>query len=159
MQTSHSSHRVYEEHSSGSFRILELVSLESARRMVKTKAVNEALEQDGVTPCFVRVKIAGRPKLPLGVRFVNPQEPALERSSTAFTLPEMNALAGTKFKHGSSLTAKMTEEQRKARKDRRGRQLPPEDLVERATKKKQAWEQLGPALQDLVREAGVASGL
>jgi hypothetical protein len=150
------SYRVYEEHVSGSFRIIELASLRRARRLVKTGDVREAAEQDGETPCFVMVKVVGgTPQAALGMRVVNPKDMEIDRSSTAFTIPEMNALAGTKFRHGRSLTARMSEENRAKRKDRRGRQLPVEDLVEKATNKKTEWGLSGPALQELVREVEV----
>ena len=144
--------RVYEAHFNGKPRIRELVSVRKATRMVKAGDATVSTELDGETVCLVLIgPEVGAPLRPLGMRVVNPKDMDLERSSTAFTLPEVNALAGTNFRHGRSLTARMTEEQRQARKDKRGNQLPSEDLIERATNKKIAWGRLGPALQELVR--------
>lgn len=149
------SYRVYEEHLSGSFRIVELASLRRARHLVRSSEVREAVELDGETPCFVRVKVAGGSSRVLGRCAVSSREPVVERSSTAFTLPEVDALAGVNFRHGRSRTANLTDEQRLARVDKRGRQLPIEDVVERAANKKLEWGKMGPGLQELVREVNV----
>jgi hypothetical protein len=149
------SYRLYEQGAGQSRRIVELITRAKGERMVRSKTAVEGLDWDGETLCFVRIgtsSVNAVPTFGLGVNWVPADaEPEIERSSTAFSKPEVMALAGTRFRHGRSLTARMTEEQRKNRKDRRGKQLGPEDIVERATNKAKAWSQI-PVLLDRVRE-------
>lgn len=152
------SYRLYEITPNGSRRIAELISRAKAERLVRSKSATEAVDWDGKTTCYFRmVQPKGSKAFRLGMApvFVPVAEAESERSNTAFSKPEVSALAGTNFRHGRSLTARMTEEQRQNRKNRHGKRLPTEDVVERATNKKKAWELMGPALQELVREVAV----
>jgi hypothetical protein len=142
------SYRVYERD-----RVVELVSRERGLSLMKAGSVEEICDEHGQTLCFLRVAKRKPAAAPLGMRGVMVGEAEVERSSTAFTRPEVQALAGRHFRHGRSLTARMTDEQRANRVSRRtGRRLPPVDLVERAVNKFDAWAKIGPALQELVRE-------
>lgn len=142
------SYRLYEQGAGLGRRIVRLVTRSQGERMVRSKTAQAGLDWDGETLCFQLIDASAVSAVPT---FVPMQALEIERSSTAFSQPEVMAIAGNQFRHGRSLTSRMTEEQRKNRKDRRGKQLPPEDLAERAANKLQAWGQL-PALLDRVRE-------
>jgi hypothetical protein len=150
------SYRLYERGAGPRGRIVGLISRAKGERMVRSKTAQAGLDWDGETLCFERIGTGAASAVPTFVParpVLEPSELPIERSSTGFTQPEMNAIAGTNFRYGRSRTSGMTEEQRQSRLDRRGKRLPEEDLVETATNKLRAWQQLGPALQQLVREA------
>lgn len=150
----YTSYRLYDISLDGSRRIAELISGAKAGRMVRAGTVTEAIDWDGKTPCFLRMDkasaVMARPVF--APKTIALEDAEAERSNTAFSKPEVMALAGRHFRHGRSRTARMAEHQREQRRDMRGRRLPAEDIVERATNKYDAWAQLGPALKELVRE-------
>lgn len=154
------SYRLYEPGLNGGSRIVGLISRVKGERMVRKETAETGVDEDGETLCF-RLKDIQR----LGKRdslvFANAkpvtQFPAdAEPSSTVFSQGELMALAGRTFKHGRSRTARMSDEQRAQRKDKYGRQLALEDLVERATNKFTVWAELGPALKELVHESNAS---
>jgi len=149
------SYRLYERGAGQSRRIVALISLAKGECMVRSKTAQAGLDWDGETPCFERIGTSMASAVPTfvlgqGLASVDSDLP-FEPSSTAFSEPEVQAIAGSRFRHGRSLTVRMTEEQRQNRKDRRGKKLPPEDLTERATNKIKAWQQI-PALMDRFHE-------
>lgn len=149
------SFRLYEVADRGADRIKALITRREGNAMVGRSAAIEGLDRDGKTPCFfclpgpkVRMKSVPLPRS---------LQPYFETATANnFTKPEVVALAGRHMKDSRSRTAKMTEEQRRARCDRRGNKLPAEDVMERATNKETAWAAMGPALSDLVVEQRVA---
>ena len=158
------SYRLYELGATGSRRISELITRAKGERMVRSKTAAAGLDLDGKTLCFMRIDASNANAVPAIVRANKPvstEELPIEVSSTAFSIPEMDAVAGTRFKHGRSRTASMSEYQREARVKRiydesvarngYGVKAKPEDMVERATNKAKAWQQI-PVLMDRMRE-------
>jgi hypothetical protein len=152
------SYRVYEFSDTSTRSIVKLVSRSMGDRMVRKGSAELMLEWDGKTPCYRLIpsaKAARKQMWRPRVEAVNPIDlvPSLE-SSTAFSQAELLAIAGTKFKHGRSRTARMTEHQKAERVKRfaadHGIRVAMEDQVERATDKKREWEQMGSLLQDVV---------
>jgi hypothetical protein len=159
------SYRLYEPGAGlGARRIVGLISRASGERMVRGKTAQAGLDWDGETLCFERIDASAARAVPTfvpaGARRGDDEGPVLERSSTAFSQPELMAIAGGNFKGGKSRTERMSEAQRVARQERiydeslrtTGRivKAKPEDLVERANNKQRAWERMGPALQELL---------
>jgi hypothetical protein len=149
------SYRLYEQGVGQSRRIVGLVTRANGERMVRSKTAQAGLDVDGETLCFERIEASAVNAVPT---FIVANKPTtidvaipMEVSSTAFSKAEVQAIAGSNFRHGRSRTARMTEEQRKQRKDKSGRPLAPEDLTERALNKRNAWSQI-PVLLDRVRE-------
>lgn len=150
----YTSYRLYDISLDGSRQIAELISRAKADRMIRANSITEAVDWDGKATCFLRME---KPKV---VRLypvyapvtISLEDAEAERSNAAFSKPEVMALAGRTFRHGRSRTARMTEYQREQRRDKCGKRLRPEDVVERATNKQDAWAKLGPALKELIRE-------
>jgi hypothetical protein len=117
--------------------------------MVRAGLAEELLEWDGKTTCYRQIPKSERERVVVSPRVAESDKAPVDTgSAAALTQKEVMAVAGTNFKHGRSRTACMTEEQRLRRiNGRNGDRLPPEDLVERATAKLQAWAQIGPMLQ------------
>lgn len=161
------SYRLYEQGAGPTKRFVKLITRVEGERMVRSKTALEGLDWDGVTPCFRLIDASAAGAVPTMKKsakpFSNDDHVPAEVSSAAFSQPEMMAIAGTKFKHGRSRTARLNEEQREARVQRiydegllrngatvRGIKVKPEDTVERATNKYRAWATI-PALMDRVR--------
>lgn len=156
------SYRLYEPGAGPTKRFVKLVTRGEGERMVRSKTAQEGLDWDGVTPCFRLIGSGAAGAVP-----TTPQSAmglaGLETPATAFSMAEMNAIAGTKFKHGRSRTARMSEAQRQARVQQiyddgivrngatiRGIKANAEDMVERATNKFRGFQQMS-ALMDRVR--------
>jgi hypothetical protein len=160
------SYRLYELGATGSRRISELITRAKGERMVRSKTAEAGLDLDGKTLCFMRLDASSANAVPTIVPpkklARSAEELPAEISSAAFSIPEMSAVAGTKFRHGRSRTARMSEQQRQSRVERifedsiarngYGIRAKPEDMVERATNKYLGFQTLGPAFQDLIRE-------
>jgi hypothetical protein len=152
-----SSYRLYEPGFRGGPRIVGLISREKGERMVRNQTAETGVDWDGKTLCFFS-KAAKQVKPLVSTRPSQQIDVSAEASNTAFSRAEVDAIAGTKFRYGGSRTIEMTEEARSNRTHPvTHRVLPPEDLIERATNKFNAWQQLGPALQELVRVGDVAA--
>jgi hypothetical protein len=140
------SYRLYEKRAGQELRLVELVTRAKGERMIMAKTAEAGFDVDGVTLCFQLTRTAATTTTSQSAMGMT----GLETTNAAFTLPEMDAIAGVNFKHGRSRTARMSEQQRKERKDKYGIPLPPEDRVEKATNKYKAWAQI-PVLMDRVR--------
>jgi hypothetical protein len=149
------SYRLYEQGAGQSRRIVGLITRAAGERMVRSKTAHAGLDVDGKTLCFERIETSSENAVPTFIAANKPApidvEISVEVSSTAFSKAEVQAIAGSNFRHGRSRTARMTDEQRKQRKNKYGRPLAPEDLTERALNKVNAWSQI-PVLLDRVRE-------
>jgi len=164
-------YRLYEQGAGPGRRVVKLVTRSQGERMVRSKTAQQGLDWDGVTLCFQLIDTRASGAVPTyqeknkgSFSNLSIDEMPAEISSAAFSQPEMMAIAGTKFRHGRSRTARMSEQQRRARVQRiyddgvlrngstiRGIKVKPEDLVERATNKFRAWQQI-PVLMDRFRE-------
>jgi hypothetical protein len=139
----------YRLYAFGERRVLALTSRRAAERLVKKGRAEEGVDVDGKTVCFRMLVYVAKPS--------KARESAAdklasnsEESSTAFSQAELLAIAGRHFRHGRSRTARMTDAQRAARiNPKNGRKLPEEDIVERATNKYDAWQQIGSLLQEV----------
>lgn len=158
------SYRLYEQGDGPTRRFVKLVTRVEGERMVRGNMAQAGLDHDGETLCFrlTEASVAATVRKAIPAGYQDNDMPA-EISSAAFSQPEMMAIAGTKFKHGRSRTARMSEEQRQARVKRiyddglvrngatvRGVKVKPEDMVERATNKFRGFA-LYPMLMDRVR--------
>lgn len=130
--------------------VVALITRKQADRLVKRGAAEEGLDLDGKTTCFRMTGHRPRRASAAGLNAVTLSEFESQQSNTAFSQAEVMAIAGRWFKHGRSRTARMSEAQRAARINRKnGKRLPAEDLVERATNKYEAWNQIGSLLSDV----------
>jgi hypothetical protein len=150
------SYRLYEQGAGQQLRVVELITRAAGERMVRRKTALAGVDVDGETLCFQLVEARSSSAVPAFVPQSALGLAGLETPNTAFSQPEMLAIAGTNFKHGRSRTARMNDAQREERARRIydetfGRvKVGPEDLVESATNKFKAWAQL-PVLQDRFR--------
>lgn len=129
---------------------VSLISRRHADRLVDRGKAAKGLDVDGKTTCFMWLKPIERVPSSRPAGQQEPAEVSSEASSTAFSFEEVQAIAGSKFRHGRSLTARMTEEQRLRRSNRKtGKALPAEDIVERATNKLKQWNKVGNLLAEL----------
>lgn len=130
---------------------VSLISRRHADRLVARGQAEEGLDVDGKTPCFMWLKPIQRASSSRQADQQESAEVSSEASSTAFSFEEVQAIAGSKFRHGRSRTARMTEEQRLRRTNRKtGKALPAEDIVERAANKLKEWNKVG----NLIAEVG-----
>jgi hypothetical protein len=157
------SYRLYEQ-GAGLRRVVKLITRTEGERMVRSETAQEGLDWDGVTLCFQLIGASAASAVPTFVPRSKMGITGLETPNTAFSQPEVLAIAGTKFKHGRSRTKRMSDAQREDRARRiyddgivrngarvYGLKVGPEDLVERATNKYNAWATL-PVLMDRFRE-------
>lgn len=138
-------HRLYEAAPNGSKRIVRLITQTVGERMVRAGRAERGLDWDGETACYMRQRCARNRNTAAAI------SPEMQESTSALTLAEVDAIAGTNFKHGKSRTAHLTESQKLSRGEHpmTHRVLPPEDLVELATAKLKAWARIGPAIAAL----------
>lgn len=145
-----SSYRLYEFARSGSPRIVQLITRSKGERMVRKQLADVIADEGGKLLCFqLKASTAPVRALVMDVSRTSYVKVDSEPSNMAFSQAEMNAIAGTKFKHGRSRTARLSDEQREERAKRiyeatlmetgRGVKVGPEDIVERATKKLEVW--------------------
>lgn len=154
------SYRLYEQGADSQWRIVRLVSRDEGERMVDSETAQAGLDWDGVTLCFQLNEASRVSVVPASSR-TKISGVEIDPSNSAFSQPEIMAIAGTKFKHGRSRTASMNEPQREARAKRIYEasllkpsypvKVGPEDMVERATNKMDAWARM-PVLMDRFRE-------
>jgi hypothetical protein len=141
------SYRLYEQGAVSSRRVVALISRAKGERMVRSMTAQAGLDRDGETLCFHLLEASSACAVPTFVpkntNVTLTDEAIAEVSSAAFARAEVQAIAGRWFKHGSSRTARMNEEQRKNRRNQYGIPLPPVDLVERATQKYEHWQEIG----------------
>jgi hypothetical protein len=129
---------------------VSLISRSYADRLVACGQAEEALDVDGKTPCFIWLKPVERVASSRRADSAESGQSGSDVSCAAFSFAEVQAIAGSKFRHGRSRTARMTDEQRARRINRRtGRMLPSEDIVERATNKLKQWNTIGNLLAEV----------
>lgn len=139
----------YRLYAFGARRVIALTSRKAVQRLVKQGRAEEGVDIDGKTVCFRMLVSEKKPSASTQDSTVDTVSSS-EQSSAAFSQAELLAIAGRHFRHGRSRTARMTDAQRAARVNpENGRKLPEEDIVERATNKYNAWQQIGSLLAEV----------